>query len=221
MPAAQVPQPQPFNTVPDVTYQRQFPATHREQIGTEFYPAPPDVIEGDVLEIGPGRGDFLLNEAEAHPEHRFIAIEISQKRYRKLIARVLRRGLSNVQLIYGDGRLVLPRFFRDGSVDSVVILFPDPWPKRRHAFNRLLQPSFLCELGRCLRPGGHLYLKSDVDSYIGWVAQQVSTIPQLQIVEEYWPWEPIRPGEGPSRSLYADRRTRLGYAIHSLCLRRQ
>jgi tRNA (guanine-N7-)-methyltransferase len=185
-----------------------------------FYPAQPDRIVGDVLEIGPGRGDFLLSTAEAHPELRFVAIELGKKRHPRLAHRVVRRGLANVLLIHGDARLVLPRYIAPASFGSAVVLFPDPWPKLRHAFNRLLQPEFLSELARVLIPGGHLYVKSDVESYIAWVQAQVTRLPEFEIVPDCWPWGPVGSENGRSLSLFADRQTSLGYEIHSLCLER-
>jgi tRNA (guanine-N7-)-methyltransferase len=220
---AQIPSPPPqeFGIVPDPAYLRQYPHAHHARLPISFYPAQPERIAGDVLEIGPGRGDFLLSTAEAHPELRFVAVELGKKRHPKLIQRAQKRGLTNLLFIHGDARLVLPRFFEAETFGAAVVLFPDPWPKRRHAFNRLLQPEFLVELARVLRPGGHLYLKSDVESYIGWVEEQVAHLPHFRIVEDNWPWEPVHAEEdGKTLSLFAERQTSLGYGIHSLCLER-
>ncbi|HWO56381.1 MAG TPA: tRNA (guanosine(46)-N7)-methyltransferase TrmB [bacterium] len=215
-----IPPPRTFGTVPDLALQRQFPTAHRERKPFEFYPALPATVTGDLLEIGPGRGDFLLAEAAAHPERRFVAIEIGRKRHLRLIRRIERRELCNVLLICGDARLVIPRHLPDRSFPAVVVLFPDPWPKRRHAFHRLLQPDFLRELARVLTPGGHMYLKSDVAEYVEWVARQVVGISEFRIVDDRWPWGPVRGQDGKTLSLFAERQSALGYGIHSLCLER-
>lgn len=214
------PPPQEFGTATDPEYLRQFPAEYTESKPVQFYPDKPERIIGDVMEIGPGRGDFLLAEAHAHPEQEFVAVELGKKRYAKLVQRLQKRALTNVLLVFGDARVVLPRFFEAATFSSVVVLFPDPWPKRRHAFNRLLQPAFLIELARLIRPGGHLYLKSDVESYIVWVRELVAQLPQYCVVEDRWPWGSVDGQDGKTLSLFADRQLGFGYGIHSLCLER-
>ncbi len=217
---AVAPPPHDFGRATDPNYLRTYPHAHFERQPIEFYPAKPDRVGGDVLEIGPGRGDFLLSTAQAHPELRFVAVELGKKRHPKLVQRAQKRGITNLLLIHGDARVILPRYFESATFNSVVVLFPDPWPKRRHAFNRLLQPEFLKELARVLKPGGHLYLKSDVESYITWVAEQVVNVPEYRVVEDTWPWGPVGTEDGKTLSLFADRQTSMGYDIHSLCLQR-
>lgn len=214
------PPPHEFGIVPDPAYLRKYPHAHHERLPIAFYPAQPERVSGDVLEIGPGRGDFLLATAEAHPELRFVAVELGKKRHPKLIQRSQKLGLTNILLVHGDARLVLPRFVEDRAFGAAVVLFPDPWPKRRHAFNRLLQPEFLVELARVLKPGGHLYVKSDVESYIAWVKEQAAKLPQYRPVEDLWPWGPVDTDEGKPLSLFAERQRNMGYRIHSLCVER-
>lgn len=214
------PPPQAIETVTDPAYLRKVPLDYRASQPIDFYPARPEKIEGDILEIGPGRGDFLMTTAQEHPELRFVAVELGKKRHAKLIQRSQKRDLKNVLLILSDARVALPKFFDPATFTSVVVLFPDPWPKRRHAFNRLLQPDFLTEIARVLKPGGHLYVKSDVEAYIGWVRQQVGHLPQYRVVEDRWPWGSVDGQDGKTLSLFADRQTGFGYGIHSLCLER-
>lgn len=214
------PPPQVIGTVSDPNYSRKVPLDYRASQPIDFYPSKPERIEADILEIGPGRGDFLMTTAQQHPELRFVAVELGKKRHAKLIERSQKRNLQNVLLILSDARVALPKFFDAATVSSVVVLFPDPWPKRRHAFNRLLQPDFLIEIARVLRPGGHLYVKSDVEAYLMWVRQQVAQLPQYRIVEDRWPWGPVDGQDGKTLSLFADRQTGFGYGIHSLCLER-
>lgn len=201
-------------------YLRQFPSEFTGTKPVKFFPAQPERLEGDVLEIGPGRGDFLFSEGKGHPELKFVAVELGKKRYAKLVERIQNRGLTNIVLVFGDARIVLPKYFVPATFESVVVLFPDPWPKRRHAFNRLLQPVFLIELARILKPGGHLFLKSDVESYVAWVEEQVPQLPQYRIVKDCWPWGAVDGQDGKTLSLFADRQLGFGYGIHSLCLER-
>jgi tRNA (guanine-N7-)-methyltransferase len=119
-----------------------------------------------ILEIGPGRGDFLFHLAQENPEKTVAAIEYKRKRFDKLVRRVEARRLANVRLYFGDARLVLPQEFADLSCEAIYILFSDPWPKRRHAKHRLFQPSLVRELSRILVPEGRIVIAHDNLSYV-------------------------------------------------------
>jgi tRNA (guanine-N7-)-methyltransferase len=80
----------------------------------------------------------------------------------------------------GDARIVLPAFFPEGTFERVYVLFPDPWPKRRHTGMRLLGCEFLGVLARLLRPGGELVLGTDAQDYLVWVMGNVRQVPALQ-----------------------------------------
>ncbi|MEW5993813.1 MAG: hypothetical protein AB1744_05385, partial [Candidatus Zixiibacteriota bacterium] len=88
---------------------KQFPWEFEASKEILFYPDKPDKCAGDVLEVGPGRGDLLLSLASTFPEKRFVAVEVGKKRYYKLIPRMEKRDLHNILLIQGDARIVLPR----------------------------------------------------------------------------------------------------------------
>ena len=159
---------------------RSFPYEFASQRRPLFHPQEPSSFEGDILEIGPGRGDFLLAEAEAQPAQRFVAIEIKKRRYYKLVKRVEKRGLKNILLIQGDARIVLPACFPEGTFAKIYVLFPDPWPKRRHTSMRLLSCEFLAALARVLRRGGELILATDAQEYLKWVTRNVNQIPEFE-----------------------------------------
>lgn len=128
------------------------------------YPAG-DPAGGKIVEIGPGRGDFLFHLAELHPDKMISGIEIKSRRFEKLVARRDRRGLGNVKLYLSDACFALPRLFNDDSVEAIYINFPDPWPKRRHTRNRVLNEAFLKDCARVLVPGGILSITTDVEWY--------------------------------------------------------
>jgi len=144
-----------------------------------FYPEKPTAFAGDILEVGPGRGDLLLSLAGSFPAKRFVAIELGKKRYYKLIPRIEKKELGNVLLLHGDARIVLPKYFREETFEKVYILFPDPWPKKRHAPKRLLTRDFLSLLARFLKPGGNLFIATDVTFYAVWVVENAVRVPQL------------------------------------------
>ncbi len=132
-------------------------------MGWYYHPSPP---MSKILEIGPGRGDFLIWMAQTHPEDQFYGVELKIKRNEKLRKRIESRHLTNVDLILGDARQVLPQRFEDESVDDIYILYSDPWPKRRHAKNRLFEPAFVHQLRRILRPLGRVLVAHDDPDYL-------------------------------------------------------
>ena len=144
-----------------------------------FYPAKPAEFTGDILEVGPGRGDLLLSLAASFPDKRFVAIELGKKRYYKLIPRVEKKGLENILLIQGDARIVLPRYFAEQRFEKIYILFPDPWPKKRHAPKRLLNTEFLSLLAQFLKPGGDFFIATDVTFYAVWVVENAHQVSLL------------------------------------------
>ncbi|MCB9140446.1 MAG: hypothetical protein H6642_19100, partial [Caldilineaceae bacterium] len=117
------------------------------------------------IEIGFGRGDFLLDRAQRRPERLFIGYETKTKATRLFLQRIPRFQLDNVWASDDDVRFNLPRVIPDGRVDIFHILFPDPWWKPQHQVKRLFSPPFVDLLANKLRPGGLLYFKSDVAEY--------------------------------------------------------
>ena len=160
--------------------ERQFPVEFESRKPILFYPQEMDRITGDILEIGPGRGDLFLWLAAAHPEKRFVAIEMMMKRYRKLIARAEKRGIRNIQLLRGNARIIIPRHFNTPCFERIYVLFPDPWPKPRHAFQRLLSVEFLGQLSGLLEESGDIVLATDWQPYADWVIENVAMVPSLR-----------------------------------------
>ena len=132
-----------------------------------LFPASPAIDDAPsiIVEVGPGRGDFLYHLAEAHPTSLVVAIEIKCKRIDRLIHRLQKRGITNVKLVQDDARAALPRFFGAGTIDEIHINFPDPWPKKRHTKNRLMTEEFLHTCTSCLKPDGTLHFATDQEWY--------------------------------------------------------
>jgi len=159
---------------------RQFPTAFESQKEVTFYPARPDRITGDILEIGPGRGDFLLSMAAQCPDKQFVAVELSKKRFFKIIPRIEKRGLTNILLINGNAGLIIPDLIDPETFEKIYVLFPDPWPKRRHIPHRLMSIPFMTHLARILGPGGDLYAATDFWSYADWMTDNFCRVPTLQ-----------------------------------------
>jgi len=117
------------------------------------------------LEIGCGHGGYAVAFGAARPDRALVGIE-QRKKFATMVAeKVERRGLENVLVLCGDGRLMAPRLFPAGSLAAIHVHFPDPWWKRRHEGRRLVDDRMSTLLLRLLRPGGLLDFRTDVERY--------------------------------------------------------
>ncbi len=123
-----------------------------------------------VLEIGFGGGEHLVAQAAAAPEARFIGVEPFLNGVASCLRHVEESGVQNVRLHQGDARDVIARL-PDASLELCYILFPDPWPKVRHHKRRLIQPDFLDELARVLKPGAEVRFATDWANYAAWTLE--------------------------------------------------
>jgi tRNA (guanine-N7-)-methyltransferase len=164
-----------------MTKKRTFPWEWEWQKPVPIYPEDSEPGVGDILEIGPGRGDLLLALAEKMPDKRFVAIELGKRRFYRLIPRLEKRGLTNVQLLCGDARVIMRKYLREPVFEQAYVLFPDPWPKKRHAYKRLLSTPFLSELTGILRPTAKLYFATDVAWYADWVRENARQLDDLVV----------------------------------------
>lgn len=117
------------------------------------------------VEIGSGKGTFLLAEAQAHPENNYFGIEWANKFYRYAVDRMGRWGQSNVRLIRADATELVWDFFPNASIQRYHIYFPDPWPKRYHHKRRFFSHTNLIHLLRTLTNGGIINLATDHEGY--------------------------------------------------------
>jgi tRNA (guanine-N7-)-methyltransferase len=124
------------------------------------------------IEIGSGKGAFLLSEAMAHPDTNFLGIDWASKYYRYAVDRIGRWGLSNVRIIRTDAAQFLADFVPSGSISCFHIYFPDPWPKKRHHKRRFFNISNTTELIRCLKSGGDIRIATDHAEYF----EQIQTL---------------------------------------------
>src|SRR5262245_7475214 len=122
-----------------------------------------------VVEIGFGRGEFLLELAQREPDQAFVGIELSYKRALKMARRLARLEVANVAIVQCRAEEVLRDTLQDASVACFWLNFPDPWPKQRHARRRFVQPAALSLLARRLVPGGLLRIATDDPDYAAWI----------------------------------------------------
>jgi len=117
------------------------------------------------VEVGFGRGDFLLDRAKRHPDSFLIGYETKNKATKLMLQRIERFALEKVWVSDDDVRFNLPLIIADGRLQAVHILFPDPWWRPQHHAKRLFSPPFVDLLAAKLHSGGVLHFKSDVQEY--------------------------------------------------------
>jgi tRNA (guanine-N7-)-methyltransferase len=131
------------------------------------------------LEVGFGKGLFLVTAAQARPEVNFAGVEIVRKYQLFAATRLAKRGLRNVRVACADVRLFLPRCVATASLHAVHVYFPDPWWKNRHHKRRVFTAEFVGECARVLRPGGQLAAVTDVEEYARIMKELLDAQPEL------------------------------------------
>jgi tRNA (guanine-N7-)-methyltransferase len=131
------------------------------------------------LEIGFGGGEHLLAQARAHPEVGFVGCEAFVNGVAKVLAVLARDDIRNLRIWDGDAAELI-RLMPPGSLGRVYLLYPDPWPKRRHRKRRFISPDNLAALARLMRPGAELRFATDIDDYAGWALARVLASPSFR-----------------------------------------
>lgn len=132
------------------------------------------------LELGSGKGRFLLALAERNPDGSYLAVERAAKYHRLGCDRAARRGLRNVRFIRTTAEDLLLRLLPPQSVATIYVLFPDPWPKKRHHKRRLFKPDMAAAIADALRPGGRLLVKTDFPEYAEIIGEALQTVDGLE-----------------------------------------
>lgn len=140
------------------------------------------------VEIGFGKGRYLLGRALAHPDRRFLGIELVSRYYRLLRDRARRRGVSNLLLIRGEALYLLSAVLPPAFAARLHVYFPDPWPKSRHHKRRLFDPETLDLVLGVLRPGAELCFATDFIEYGQRVGEILDGFPGLAVEPREAPW---------------------------------
>ncbi|SIR13583.1 tRNA (guanine-N7-)-methyltransferase [Rhizobium sp. RU35A] len=143
------------------------PAGPRPDDLATLFPVPVTAIR---LEIGFGGGEHLVHRAGEQPQTGFIGVEPFVNSMAKLLARVEDLALQNIR-VYDDDATVLLDWLPEGSIDRIDLLYPDPWPKKKHWKRRFVSQVNLARFHRVLKPGGLFCFASDIDTYVNWTLQ--------------------------------------------------
>ncbi len=150
------------------------------------------------VEVGPGKGRFLFQEARRRPETNFLGIEWARRYLRELEEKLGKNRPANVRVAFADARRLFAEWIPENSLMAVHVYFPDPWWKKRHASRKLLKPDFIQHVEQRLREGGRFYFATDVRDYYEAVLEEMSAFPNFRKIfeKQYAPDDP----ENPDRS---------------------
>lgn len=135
-------------------------------------------VSAVVLEIGFGGGERLIHEAERFPQTGFIGAEVFEAGIAKAVRGIEKIGQGNIRLHDGDAGPLLD-WLPAASLARIDLLYPDPWPKRRHWKRRFVNAANLKRIARVLEPGGSFRFASDIAAYVDWTLQHLRREPVL------------------------------------------
>lgn len=184
----------------------------------------PALLKGDgplEIEIGPGRGAFILERAAECPSHRLLGLEIRRK-YACIVDERLRElGMGERARVFAeDARLALPRMKPNACLDRGFILFPDPWWKKKHQKRLVVVDPVIAELGRLLRDGGELFVVTDVPERADQYEERLSAAPFLEPAGDGGPRLGLNP-YGTARTNREKHAERDGLPVYRLLYRRR
>jgi tRNA (guanine-N7-)-methyltransferase len=163
------------------------------------------------LEIGFGAGEHLIEQAKIHPDIGFVGCEPFLNGFVAALAGLTRERFANVRLRRGDAQGLLESA-PDRCFSRVFLLYPDPWPKRRHRKRRIVNSAMIGELARTMAGGSELRFATDIDDYAGWTLRRFLASPSFRWVAERaddWrrPWPQWRPTRYEAKASQAGRGT--------------
>jgi tRNA (guanine-N7-)-methyltransferase len=135
------------------------------------------------VEIGSGKGGFLIEAAQRRPDHNFLGIEYIAKFAMYIADRAARHGLSNIRVLSVDASHLFQHRIRPASVDVLHVYHPDPWPKKRHHKRRLFQAPFVEAALAALKPAGRWYIQTDHAEYFEVIQAVTCHRPDLEPID--------------------------------------
>lgn len=171
-----------------------------------------------TLEIGFGAGEVLATLAAAQPDEDFIGIEVYRSGVGRLLGEAAQGRMTNLRAICADAVEVIDHAIPTASLDTVLLYFPDPWPKKRHHKRRLVQTAFADRVHRILKPGGVWRLATDWANYAEWMREVLDVHPGFENIgdDNGCVSQPPRPA-----TRFEQRGLRRGHAVVDLAYRRR
>ncbi|HTB66172.1 MAG TPA: tRNA (guanosine(46)-N7)-methyltransferase TrmB [Steroidobacteraceae bacterium] len=195
------------------------------QFGLEYTAAACDLallfgrVAPRVVEIGFGNGANLIHMASAHPHMDFLGIEVHRPGVGRVLLDIERLGLRNVRVSNHDAVEVLGQQLPEASLDEVLVLFPDPWHKKRHHKRRLLNAPFVALLASRLKPAGLLRAATDWEPYACAMLEVLGGCALLENSASDGGYVPRPESRQPTR--FERRGERLGHGVWDLAFRRR
>jgi tRNA (guanine-N7-)-methyltransferase len=195
------------------------------QFGLEYAAMPCDLaglfgrLAPCVVEIGFGNGANLVHMASAQPQVNFLGIEVHRPGVGRVLLDIERLGLRNVRVSNHDAVEVVGQQLREASLDEVLVLFPDPWHKKRHHKRRLLNTAFVALLATRLKSGGLLRAATDWEPYASAMLEVLGGCALLENTASAGGYVPRPESRQPTR--FERRGERLGHGVWDLAFRRR
>lgn len=186
----------------------------------------PDMVDWDgifgraaprFLEIGFGMGGATAEIARNHPANDYLGIEVHRPGVGNLLKLIEQDGLSNLRIMSHDAVDVINDMISPGSLDGILIFFPDPWHKKRHHKRRLIQPEFVSILATRLKPGGTIHCATDWENYAEQMLEVLSAEPSIENTASAYA---ERPAYRPLTK-FENRGLKLGHGVWDLVFRKK
>ena len=200
---------------------------HWSRYGVDYQPRALDLpllfgrVAPCTLEIGFGNGEHLLERALAQPAQDFLGVEVHRPGIGHLLLAAAKAGVANLRVIQHDAVEVLQQQLGSDSLDEVQVLFPDPWPKKRHHKRRIVQPGFVALLASRLRAGGRLHVATDWEPYAEDMLLVLNGCSLLANCADGGGFLAIDAVEARSATRFQRRGERLGHRVRELLFRRR
>ncbi len=191
------------------------PPADAELIDTRAWFTSPGTFE---IEIGCGKGGFLLSRARANSQISMLGIEWANKYFRFCADRMVRWGLTNVRVMRTDAKHLVLHHLPPASVSVLHVYHPDPWPKKRHHKRRLIQPDFADAVLRALVPSGLWMIQSDHAEYFEHIRRVLD--PRVDLTEISWSDSGVGPGPDWEGTNFEVKYTRSGRTIYRVAYRK-
>jgi tRNA (guanine-N7-)-methyltransferase len=200
---------------------------HWPRFGVEFQPEVLDLARlfgraaPCTLEIGFGNGEHLLERALAQPQRNFLGVEVHRPGIGHLLLASANTGAANLRVVAHDAVEVLREQIAPGSLDEVQLLFPDPWPKKRHHKRRIVQHDFVTLMASRLGEGGRLHLATDWEPYAVEMLQELDGCALLLNCAAAGGFIDAAAVEARTATRFQRRGERLGHQVRELLYRRR